>query len=305
MLHRHSLLSGAAAVALAAAGCASSTPNNEHGPTFGAEGGSDATQGDTGSPDEGASETGGNEGGGDGGPAEGGGIDAGGDSTGMEAGEEAAVDSGSDAPVETGGDAGFVAPTCDGVIGTGEYGGVADEQASNNGQVWYMTWDASKLYLAISGANVAEGDVIYVAANPGDGGTGLTSGYAYDNTQVTTLPFAADLVVYAKQGYTEARVAGASAWGNKDTTSVQVCVNASTSVREEVIPWSLVGGLPAAFGWTAYLAANPTSNPAGYIYGQMPIDDPGGGDAGAESFTKYYAVPNATPGVDTPFADEQ
>ncbi|HEX8796604.1 MAG TPA: hypothetical protein VF765_36890 [Polyangiaceae bacterium] len=305
MLHRHSLLSGAAAVVLAAAGCASSTPNNEHGPTFGPEGGSDVTQGDTGSPDEGTPETGGNEGGGETGPVGDGGVDAAGDSTTADAGEEAAAESGSDAPAETGGDAAFVAPTCDGVIGAGEYGGVADEQASSNGQVWYMTWDATNLYVAISGANVGEGNVIYLAANPGDGGTGLTSGYAYDNTDVTKLPFAADLVVYAKQTYNEARVAGASTWGSPTAGAVQVCVNTSTSIREEVIPWSLVGGLPAAFGWTAYLAANPMSNPAGYVYGQMPVDDPGGGDAGAESFTKYYAVPNATPGVDTPFADEQ
>lgn len=290
---------------LAAAGCATSAANNEHGPTFGPEAGSDATQGDTGSPDEGAPEGGGNEGGSESGPGADGGKDAGSDSARAEGGEGAAPESGSDAPGEAGGDAGFVAPTCDGVIGTGEYGGVADEQASSNGQVWYVTWDATNLYVAISGANVAEGNVIYVALNPGDGGAGLTRGYAYDNTDVTKLPFAADLVVYAKQSYNEARVAGASAWGTPDTTAVQVCVNVSASTREEVVPWSLVGGLPAAFGWTAYLAANPASNPAGYIYGQMPVDDPGGADAGAASFGKYYAVPNATPGVDTPFADEQ
>jgi hypothetical protein len=298
MLHRHSILSGAAAVVLSAAGCATSAANNEHGPTFGAEGGSDATQGDTGSPDEGSPEAGGTETG----PGVDAGMDAVSEGSGMEA---AAVETGSDAPVETGGDAGFVAPTCDGTIGTGEYGGVANEQNSNNGQVWYTTWDATNLYVAISGATVAEANVIYVAVNPGDAGTGLTSGYSYDHTDVTTLPFAADLVVYAKQSYNEARVPGATSWGNAMASAVQVCVNASTNVREEVIPWMLVGGRPPAFGWTGYLAANPMSNPAGYIYGQMPVDDPGGGDAGAESFTKYYAVPNATPGVDTPFADEQ
>ncbi len=297
-------------VALAAAGCATSAANNEHGPTFGPEGGSDAAQGDTGAPDEGA-EAGGNEGGGDGGPGVDSGSDAGSDVTGSEGGLEAAVESGSDAPVDTGGgDAGFVAPTCDGTIGTGEYGSVAYEQASSNGQVWYVTWDATNLYVAVTGANVGEANVIYVAANPGDGGTGLTSGYLYDNTDVTTLPFAADLVVYAKgpsgsQQYTEARVVAGGAWGAKNTTAVQICTGTSTTVREEVIPWSLIGGLPAAFGWTAYLAANPSSNPGGYIYGQMPVDDPGGGDAGAESFTRYYAIPNATPGVDTPFANEQ
>ena len=36
---------------------------------------------------------------------------------------------------------------------------------------------------------------------------------------------------------------------------------------------------PAAFGWTGYLAAHGTSNPHGYIYGQMPTGDPSGGPA--------------------------
>jgi hypothetical protein len=159
---------------------------------------------------------------------------------------------------------------------------------------------------------VAEGDVIYLAANPGDGGTGLTTGYAYDKTDVSMLPFAAALVVYAhgptssSASYVEARKAGASAWGTPDTTTPKVCTTgASATAREEVIPWSLLGGLPAAFGWTGYFAADPTKNPAGYIYGQMPTDDPGGADAGAITFTKYYAIPNATPGLNTPFADEQ
>jgi hypothetical protein len=306
MLRRHSLLSGAAAVVLAAAGCASSPPDNEHGPTFGPEGGNDATQGDTGSPDEGASETGGgSEGGTEAGPGLDAGMDGAGEAAENEAGGDAGTESGSDAPVETGGDGGFVAPTCDGVIGAGEYGGVADEQASSNGQVWYMTWDATNLYVAISSANVAEGDVIYVAIAPGsDAGAGLTAGQPYDGTDITTMPFAASLVVYAHQNYIEARTPSGGAWGMPNTMApLQVCVNTTTNAREEVIPWSLIGGRPASFGWFGYFAA--AGHSTGFIYGQMPIDDPGGGPANAETYTKYYAVPDATPGVDTPFADEQ
>jgi hypothetical protein len=284
--------------------CAQSGADNEHGPAFD-DSGADATQRDTGSPDEGGAEAGA----GDAAP------------DGLDAGTDTAVsdsatgrDTSSDAPAESaaeagGGDSGFVAPTCDGVIGPGEYGGVADEQTSSSGQIWYVTWDATHLYVAISSATVTEANVLYIAVPPGDGGTGLTSGYAYDKTDVTSLPFAASLVVYAKPSplYSEARAAGAGAWGAPNTTAVQVCATgAASTVREEVIPWSLVGGLPGSFGWTGYLAANPTTNLTGFIYGQMPIDtNAGGPDAGGESFTRYYAVPNATPGMDTPFADEQ
>lgn len=303
MLGRHSRVSCAPSLGLAAllaAGCATSAANNEHGPAF-EDSGSDATQRDTGAPDEGTPETGGGESGSDGG------LDSA-DATGDDS--TSVPETGTDAPAETaaegGGDAGFVAPTCDGVIGSGEYGGVANEQASSNGQIWYMTWDATNLYIAISGATVAEANVVYVAVNPADGGAGTTSGYLYDKTDVTKLPFAANLVVYAKQTYNEARTAGATWSTVANTTAVRVCTTgAAPTTREEVIPWSLVGGLPAAFGWTGYFAADPTTNTSGYIYGQMPVDDPGGADAGGESFTRYYAVPDATPGVDKPFADEQ
>ena len=307
MLGRHSWVRCAVCLPLLAplfaGACAQSGADNEHGPTYmGGDSGSDATQQDTGAPDEGTSEAGGGEGGVDGG------IDSAADTN---AGDSTAVkESGGDAPAEssgeTGSDAGFVPPVCDGVIGASEYGGVGNEQTSSNGQIWYMTWDATNLYLAISSATVAEADILYVAVNPGDGGAGLTAGYPYDNTDVTRLPFAGGLVVYAKQGYHEYRTAGATAWGAASTGTVQFCTTgAAPTVREEVIPWSLIGGLPGAFGWTGYLAAAPASNLSGFIYGQMPIDDPGGADAGGESFTRYYAVPNATPGVDKPFADEQ
>lgn len=301
MSRRHSILSGAAAALLAAAGCATSASNNEHGPTFGPEGGSDATQEDTGSPDEGSPETGGGDGGTEAGPGVDAGMDARSDGTGM----EAAAETGSDAAVEAGGDGGFVAPKCDGVIGAGEYGSIANEQTNTStGQVWYMTWDATNLYVAIDQANVTEGNVLYLALNPGDAGSGgLTSGYAYDGTDITGLPFSAALVVYGKSTYNEARVVTGGAWGAANTTTVKVCTGTSSATREEVIPWSLVGGLPGSFGWLGYMAA--AGHAQGLIYGQMPADDPGGRPANAETYTKYFAVPNATPGVDTPFADEQ
>jgi len=60
----------------------------------------------------------------------------------------------------------------DGSIGTGEYGtNNSLRNAGNTGQTWYMTWDATNLYLAVVNANLAEGAVVYV----GTGGSGSTT----------------------------------------------------------------------------------------------------------------------------------
>jgi hypothetical protein len=236
------------------------------------------------------------------------GTEAGTEGGGEEAGgQEAGTESGSEAGAEAGFEAGIVAPVCDGVVSAGEYGGSANQGTSGT-QTWLMTWDDSNLYLAIENATVGEGNVVYVAIAPdADAGFsgGLMQGQAYDNTDVTTLPFAASLVVYAHDGYTEARTPSGGGWNTQSLTAVQICDNAGTSVREEVIPWSLIGGRPASFGWFGYLAATPSGNPNGYIYGQEPSDNPGGQPANAETYTKYYAVPDSTPGKDGAFTDEQ
>jgi len=258
------------------------------------------------------------------------GVDAGTDAppeasveAGPDAPPEAAVDAAHDAPAETssGTDSGadgsqdaqpdaisIVAPVCDGVIGANEYGGAGNQAASASGQTWLMTWDNTNLYVAIESANIDEGDIIYLAIAPGGTGGpggGATGGELYDSTDVTTLPFAAQLVVYAHDGYTEGRTASGGAWSTANTTAVRLCDNGTTSVREEVIPWSLIGGRPAAFGWTGYLAANGNSNPNGYIYGQMPTGNPSGGPANNDAFTHYYEVASSLADVSTPFADVQ
>ncbi|HEY5242202.1 MAG TPA: hypothetical protein VIJ22_12075, partial [Polyangiaceae bacterium] len=235
---------------------------------------------------------------------------------GLDAGAEAAIDAGPDAPEETSTgadtgadagedastDAGTVAPpTCDGVIGPNEYGGAGNQAASSSGQTWLMTWDATNLYVAIEGANVDEGDILYFSTSS----SGMSSGELYDSTKVTSLPFAASLVVYAHDGYTEARPVTAGAWGAPDTTDVRLCDSASMQVREEVIPWSLFGGKPASFGWTGYVAANGNTNVNGYIYGQMPTGNPSGAPANNATFTQYYEETSTAIGVATPFADLQ
>jgi len=327
---------------VAAGACAQSAPVKEHGPIYGDDAASDATAdtgggndgggpeaGDDATSDDGGggsdaagdspAETGpgdaasdasaGGDGGSDAGAndAAGGGdaSDAGSAADASDSGTSDASDGGS-APPDAGDGGGFVAPTCDGVIGAGEYGDATHQDGPTaTGQTWYLTWNDTNLYVAIAGATVTEGNVIYLAPNPGDGGTGLTSGQPYDNTDITALPFAADLVVYGKDGYDDAQVVSNGAWGSPTASAIQVCTNGTTKTREEVIPWSLLGGRPASFGWLGYVAANRNNNAQGYIYGQMPTDDPGGAPANNLTYTRYFAVPDATPGVDAPFAHEQ
>ena len=74
-----------------------------------------------------------------------------------------------------------------------------------------MTWDNTNLYVAITNANLNEGAIIYIDASPltpPNGGTnadGNLSGFDYDNTDVSSLPFRADFVTYFKDGYREFR----------------------------------------------------------------------------------------------------
>lgn len=219
----------------------------------------------------------------------------------LEAGVDAATDAGPEAAT-------IVPPVCDGVIGAGEYGGAANQGSSATGQTWYMTWDDTNLYVALQNANIGEGLVLYLAIAPGTDagpGGGTTVGQVYDGTDATTLPFPADLVFYARDGYTQARTSSGGAWGAPDQTAVVQCDNGTTQVREEVVPWSLLGGRPSSFGWLAYVAAPQPQNPQGYIYGQVPAGNPGGAPANNDTFTQYFEVTDATPGVGTPFADVQ
>ena len=204
----------------------------------------------------------------------------------------------------------IVAPTCDGVIGAGEYGGAGMRAASSSRAdlLRYMTWDAQNLYVAVAGANIDEGSILTTSPStrrpPAGCDRAPRPGSSTTSTNVTTLPFPAVLAVYAHDGYTEARVGGTGGWGAANTTGVTLCDNATTQVREEVIPWSLVGQEPYGFGWTGYLAANGNANPQGYVYGQMPADNPAGGPANNDTFTKYFRVGTAAAVPTTPFADE-
>lgn len=217
-------------------------------------------------------------------------VDAGsGDAAPLDAG---AVDSGADAS-DAGGGSTWASPTCDGVIAAAEYGGAQHALSNGNGQTWHVAWDATNLYVAVEGANTAEGAVVYV-------GHGLlggsTTGQAYDGTQPTTLSFSANAVTYVKASYNEVRVPTKSVW-NK-TGSITVCTSGAT--REVILPWLTLGanGLPSSFRFAAYV-----TSAGGWVYGQVPTNNPSGQVGLNASFPHDYWVQSTANGAGTfPFA---
>ncbi len=196
------------------------------------------------------------------------------------------LDAGKDADVVG---AHWATPVCDGTVGASEYG-TADNHGASGSQTWYVTWDATSMYVAIDGANLTEGVVLYV----GHTGSGLTTGQAYDGTRAQALPFGADAVVYAKQGYTEVRTPSSGAWGTPATSAATLCGSGST--REVVVGWSALGssGVPKGFRWLGYAVSA-----SGYAYAQEPTVLPAGFIGQTAVFGKQLHVTSTANGVGT------
>ena len=203
----------------------------------------------------------------------------------------------------------FNTPTIDGVISPGEYGVHTNgqNQQTSGGQNWYLTWDNTNLYFAVTNANLAEGAVVAIDRNPvspPNGGTnadGTLAALNYDNTAIGNYPFRADFRAYFQNSYRDYQTAnGANGW-NFGASGFGNYASGAGNVREFSIPWSTVtgGGRPASFLFTAYLSSS-----GGYIYGQIPE-----GNAGANSpgnWNRYYAVVNTNDTTSTkPFSLDQ
>ncbi len=177
-------------------------------------------------------------------------------------------------------------PTIDGNIASGEYGTNNQlNNAGNTGQTWYMTWDANYLYVGIVNANVSEGAVLYVKGNPQNPATccsnsdGNSTGFNYDGTDFSSLPFSAKFVTYFKNGYREYRNSdGGGGWTGSTSFYGQYADNGgNNNTREVAIPWSAItgGGIPSSFEFFGYLTSS-----GGYVYGQAPTDNPSADSSG-------------------------
>ncbi|HEY2365093.1 MAG TPA: hypothetical protein VGH87_01860 [Polyangiaceae bacterium] len=176
-------------------------------------------------------------------------------------------------------------PTCDGTVSASEYGGAEDVTTSGS-QTWYVTWDATNLYVGLDNATLTEANVLYV----GFSGNGYQTAQTYDGTG-GTLPFVADGVVYAKTGYQESRVATSSAWGTASTGTVTFCSSGTT--REEVIPWTALGAtaIPSAFRFFAYATSG-----TGFVYGQVPTSLPTGNVGTSANWNHDFYVASTNDG---------
>jgi glycosidase len=191
----------------------------------------------------------------------------------------------------------FTTPTIDGVISPNEYGVHVDGQNQKNTgsqQTWFLTWDNTNLYVAVTNANLGEAARIVIDRNPlsppnsGTDADGTLAALNYDNTGIGNLPFRADFQAYFKDGYRESHTAnGANGW-NSTGTNFGNYASGAGNVRELAIPWSAItgGGRPASFLFLAYLS----SSPGGYIYGQVPQGNAEGNSPG--NYNRYYAVVN-------------
>lgn len=199
----------------------------------------------------------------------------------------------------------FNTPSIDGVVQPGEYGNTqsgTNQVATNTAQTWYMTWDASQLYVGIANANLSEGAVLYIEANPinpPNGGTsanGNLTGFNYDGEEVGTLPFRAQFVTYFKDGYNEYRKPdGNGNWTNAVSSYGTYASNGE--VREFAIPWSAItgGGIPSSFLFLGLLTSS-----TGSVYGQVPNNNGGGLIGTSAAYTQYFVVNRTAHGSSTP-----
>ncbi len=190
----------------------------------------------------------------------------------------------------------FNTPTVDGTISPNEYGVHVDGQNQKNttsAQTWFLTWDDTNLYVAVTNANLAEAARIVIDRNPvspTNGGTdadGSIAALNYDGTAIGNLPFRADFQAYFKESYRESHTAnGANGW-NSTGTNFGNYASGAGNVRELSIPWSAItgGGRPASFLFLAYVSSS-----GGYIFGQVPQGNAEGNSPG--NYNRYYAVVN-------------
>jgi glycosidase len=164
--------------------------------------------------------------------------------------------------------------------------------------------DGNNLYVGITNATLSEPAVIYIDANPlnpPNGGTnanGSLAGFSYDGTDFATLPFRAQFVTYFKDGYNEFRNSnGSGGWGTQTSNYGAYAGNSNGNVREFAIPWTAItgGGLPSSFLFFGYLTSS-----TGYVYGQVPNDNPGGNIGTSATYTQYFAINSTVNGSSTP-----
>ncbi len=212
-------------------------------------------------------------------------------------------------------DAQIAAPKIDGVVSPAEYGSLREGENTkvSGGAQWFMTWDNSHLYIAITGSNPAHAAVIYMdfdvptANQRALKSQGTSVGYTFEISAVKQLPFNADFVAYFKNDRREYRKVSLRrrnappAWG-VPVKNFGTYAFAIGTTREIAIPWAAITGgwRPAAFNFFGYLVMTD-----GFVYGQVPAENSRGRISTTAVYEHYYEVKSTANGEPIqPFASK-
>lgn len=199
-------------------------------------------------------------------------------------------------------------PTQDGVPNASEYNN--NTFKTSDGGTWYMTWDATNLYIGKTGGTTYEPAIVYLdlapllPVNGGSDQQGNLKGVnevlkrtALPGVQsgvVPLLPFRADVRVYCTTNgeISISRANGTGGWGAESQSNI--FVSSSGSSREMVLNWgALTGGgtIPPSFNWFGY-TSNDQNNGANYRYDLAPYNQGAASynNGIAPQFPYYYTV---------------
>jgi hypothetical protein len=198
-------------------------------------------------------------------------------------------------------------PTQDGIPNASEYNNNTFQ--TSDGGTWYMTWDATNLYIGKTGGTPYEPAIVYLDVNPTypvNGGadpqgnlTGVNEAFNRTASPPTPsgvaarLPFRADVRVYctADGQLSVSRANGVGGWGGESRTNV--FVSTSGTSREMVLNWNTLtgSGIPASFNWLGY-ASNIKNDVDNYRYDLAPYnpDAASSFNTTAPQFSYYYTV---------------
>lgn len=209
--------------------------------------------------------------------------------------------------------------------------GIYPNSYTSGSTTWHMTWDEDNLYIFLQNANQSEPVSIYLDVDPiipvngGDDSNGTLVGLNYDGyTTRPNLPFRADVLIYAHNGYRELfRRDGANGWtslgggnsgirgdGTSDYTSHanghysshdNGNGNGGDDRREFRISWNRLlgpingGNRPASFNWLGYVSYSNG------MYAQVPVENYNGGavSSNPNGITRYFTVSNTGNGTST------
>jgi hypothetical protein len=200
------------------------------------------------------------------------------------------------------------APVQDGSVSASEY-------YSSSSSPWYMCWDDTYLYLALTGGQASEPGIVYFdfnansAANGGAaiGTNGSTTG-KNDYGSTPNLPFVSNARIFFTTNlngsaglYAEVNYNSGSGWGSP-TTITSSLGSSSNTTRELKISWSqLRNGItsrPTSFNWLG-----TETSTGGYIYSQYPNANYSGNSSTTPTYYFYQSVVNTNSGTATnPFS---